>query len=156
RTKNLEPEPTRASAMTADYNFRNLVLWQRAQDLSLAVIRLTAALPRDRAADVIARQLIRSASSIAANIAEGHGRFYRAAHRNHLSIAKGSACETDGWLDLLRRAGYIDAATETRLHEMCIEIIRMVTAKILKLEREAEDGHRVSEGGTSYEAADCE
>ncbi len=142
--------------MTADYNFRNLVLWRRAQDLSLAVIRLTSGLPRDPAAAVIARQLVRSASSIAANIAEGHGRFYRAAHRNHLSIAKGSACETDGWLDLLRRAGYIDAATEARLHDMCIEIIRMVTAKILKLERETGDGHRVSERDTLYESADYE
>src|SRR3989304_922727 len=102
-----------------EYNYRNLLLWQKAQDLALNIIRIAAKLPRDRAADIIARQLISSASSIAANIAEGHGRLSLAAHRNHLSIAKGSACETDGWVDLLHRAGFIDAASESSLHDPC-------------------------------------
>jgi four helix bundle protein len=103
--------------------------------LALAVIRVVAGLPRDNAAQIIGRQLVASAGSIGANVAEGHGRFSLAAHRNHLSIAKGSACETDGWLDLLSRAGYVDADTEGKLHGDCVEIIRMLTAKILDLER---------------------
>ena len=127
RTQNQEPrEP---------YSFRNLILWQKAQDLALAAIKVVAGLPRDNTAQVIARQLVASAGSIGANIAEGHGRFSLGAHRYHLSIAKGSACESDGWLDLLRRAGYIGADTEGRLHADCVEIIRMLTAKILDLER---------------------
>jgi len=99
------------------------------------VIKVLATLPRDSAAQIIGRQLVASAASIGANVAEGHGRFSLAAHRNHLSIAKGSACETDGWLDLLRRAGYVDADTEGKLHRDCVEIIRMLTAKIRDLER---------------------
>ena len=122
------------------YSFRNLILWQKAQDLALAVIKVLATLPRDNAAQVIGRQLVASAASIGANIAEGHGRFSLAAHRNHLSIAKGSACETDGWLDLLRRAGFIDADTEGRLHADCSEIVRMLTAKIRDLERRERSG----------------
>jgi len=87
--------------------------------------------------------LVASAGSIEANVAEGHGRFSLAAHRHHLSIAKGSACESDGWLDLLRRAGNIDADTEGRLHADCVEIIRMLTAKIRNLEsREGSAGPR--------------
>jgi len=132
RTQNQEPrEP---------YSFRNLILWQKAQDLALAVIGVVAKLPRDNAGQIIGRQLVASAGSIGANIAEGHGRFSLAAHRHHLSIAKGSACETDGWLDLLRRAGYVDANTEGRIHTDCVEIIRMLTAKIRDLERREEVG----------------
>src|SRR4030042_3058913 len=127
RTQNQEPrEP---------YSFRNLILWQKAQDLALAAIKVVAGLPRDSTAQVIARQVVASAGSIGANIAEGHGRFSLGAHRYHLSIAKGSACESDGWLDLLRRAGYICADKEGRLHADCVGILRMLTAKILDLER---------------------
>ena len=121
--------------MSADYNFRNLILWQKSQQLTLDVIKLIALMPRTAVADVIVKQIIRSSSSIAANIAEGHGRFTPGAHSNHLSIAKGSACETDGWLDLLRKSGFISADQEQRLHAVCLEIVAMLTAKILELEK---------------------
>jgi len=118
-----------------EYSFRNLILWQKAQALTLEVVQLTAAMPRRPAADVIVKQILRSASSIAANVAEGHGRFTPRAHLNHLSIAKGSACETDSWLDLMRKAELVDQTTEQRLHENCVELIAMLTAKIRDLER---------------------
>ena len=141
---------------TAPYSFRNLILWQKAQDLALAVIKVVARLPRDNAAQIIGRQLVASAGSIGANVAEGQGRFSFAAHRNHLSIAKGSACETDGWLYLLRRAGYLEADVEDRLHQGCQEIIRMLTAKILDLERRERSGKPlgVREHASVYAADD--
>jgi four helix bundle protein len=133
------------------YNYRKLVLWQKAQELALEVVNLVGKLPSDRVAPVLGRQVLRSASSIGANVAEGHGRFSFAAHRNHLSIAKGSACETDGWLDLLRRSGYLEDVDEERLHSACQEIIRMLTAKILDLQRrEAASGKRVREQPEPY------
>ena len=139
------------------YTYRNLILWQKAQELALDIVKLVGPLPEDRIAPIMGRQVLRSASSIGANIAEGHGRYSLAAHRNHLSIAKGSACETDGWLDLLRRADYIDAQREERLHASCSEIIRMLTAKILDLERrEAARGKRVREEPETYVAEDVD
>ncbi len=135
------------------YSYRNLILWQKAQDLTLEIVTLVGKLPNDAVAPILARQILRSASSVAANIAEGHGRYTLAAHRNHLSIAKGSLCETDGWLDLLRKANYLDAEEETRLHGACQEIVRMLTAKILDLERkEARRGKRVREEAALYRA----
>ena len=136
------------------YSYRNLLLWQKAQDLALEIIRVVSRLPNDPAAHVIGRQVIRAASSIAANVAEGHGRFTLPAHRNHLSIAKGSACETDGWVDLLRRAGFVDAAIERRLHEACDELIRMLTAKIRQLERLEQSKKRIGEEPSPYSADD--
>jgi four helix bundle protein len=142
--------------MTAErpsYSYRNLALWQKAQQLTLDIVKAVADLPRDKAAPIFAQQVIRSASSIAANIAEGHGRFTLAAHRNHLSIAKGSACETDSWIDLLRRAAYISEATEAHLHAACDELVRMLTAKIIDLERrERAAGKAVREEPALYSA----
>lgn len=117
------------------YSFRKLTLWEKAQELTLAIVKLTGPLPRGAASDVIARQIIRSSSSIGANIAEGHGRFTPRAHAQHLSIAKGSACETDSWLDLLVRTGMIQREEEARLHALCDEIIAMLTAKIRDLDK---------------------
>ena len=135
--ENLDPGTQNQGPGTQDqtYSYRNLLLWQKAQDLALQVIRVVSSLPKDPAAQIIVRQIIAASASVAANIAEGHGRFTLPAHRNHLSIAKGSACETDGWLDLLQKAGYIDPAAEERLHQECEAIIRMLTAKIIQLER---------------------
>jgi len=78
-----------------DYSYRNLILWQRAQALALRVIQIVQHLPNNWGTAVIARQIIASATSVSANIAEGHARFTPGAHRQHLSIAKGSAAETD-------------------------------------------------------------
>lgn len=134
------------------YSFRNLILWQKAQEFTLDVVKLVAALPNDRVAPLLTRQIVRAASSIGANIAEGHGRYTPAAHKNHLSIAKGSACEADGWLDLLRRAGYLGEAEEQRLHEKCQELVRMLTSKILDLQRQERAGNRIREEPAEYMA----
>ncbi len=137
------------------YSYRNLILWQKAQDLAVEAVNLCGKLPNDRVAPILTRQLVRSTSSIAANIAEGHGRYTLAAHRNHLSIAKGSACETDSWLDLLQRLGYVKPDAEGRLHEACQELIRMLTAKIVEIERkERSRGNRVGDEVQEYLTAE--
>ncbi len=91
---------------------------------------IVTALPRDRAAEVIGNQLLRSAGSIPANIAEGYGRFSQAAYRNHLSIARGSAFEAESWLDLLGRRNYLDAATLARLLQSCARVRSMLTTRM--------------------------
>jgi len=116
------------------------------------MIKLTRRLPQNWANAVLARQIITSATSIGANIAEGHGRFTPGAHGNHLSIAKGSAAETDSWLDTLRREGHLTSEEEAPLHKECMEIMAILTSKILQLERiEKEGASKVREGLATYE-----
>jgi len=126
-------------------------MWQRAQELALAVMQIVQQLPQNWGNAVIARQIISSATSIGANIAEGHARYTPGAHRNHLSIAKGSAAETDSWLDLLRRSGSIGSQEEAPLHQECNELIAMLTSKIRELERvEQDSSSRLREEVTDY------
>ena len=134
-TQNQEPRTENLAGTGNPYSYRNLILWEKGQQLALAIIRLVAKLPIDRTTEIISGQILRSVFSISANVAEGHGRYSLGAHRNHLTIAKGSACETDNFLDLLRRADYISSEEEQRLHTQCDEIIRMLVSKILRMEQ---------------------
>ena len=116
------------------YSYRNLDLWQRAQELALTVVKMSESLPKTEAARSIARQVVSSSGSVAANIAEGHGRYSVAAYRNHLSIARGSIAETDSWLDLLARAGYIKPDAAGHLHDQCETLLGALTRQMRALE----------------------
>jgi len=138
--------------MAKDYSYRNLILWQRAQALALRVIQIVRRLPNNWGTAVVARQIVASATSVSANIAEGHARFTPGAHRNHLSIAKGSAAETDSWLDLLRRLGDLSDEEEEELHSECLWIMESLKSKILDLEQYEQNKRRsIREKSEGYE-----
>ncbi|HWO73093.1 MAG TPA: four helix bundle protein, partial [Dehalococcoidia bacterium] len=65
--------------------FCNLVLWEKAQTLASQLVLLVDGLPRTRSANALGDQLLRAGTSIAANVAEGYGRYSDPAFRNHLS-----------------------------------------------------------------------
>ncbi len=106
-------------------DFRSQLIWRKSQDFAERVAATIVGLPRDRAADAIATQLMRSASSIAANVAEGYGRFSQPAYRNHLSIARGSAFESESWIDLLLRRKYVSPAGGDELIAACVEVQKL-------------------------------
>jgi four helix bundle protein len=134
---------------TDSSGFKQLALWQKAQDFASEVAKLVARLPNERVANAVANQLLRSAGSIPANIAEGYGRFYRGAYRNHLSIARGSAFESESWLDLLAREGYVSTEVEGKLTRQCMEIARLLTLRMKSLEQQ---GNSLREEVAEYEA----
>jgi four helix bundle protein len=128
--------------MAERYTHRNLIMWQKAQELAHQIIQLTRRMPQSWANAILVRQIIGSATSVGANIAEGHGRYTPAPHRNHLLIARGSLAETDSWLDQLRREGHITAVEEAPLLQECAEITAMLTSKIVMLDKLIQDQSR--------------
>ena len=125
--------PASSNARGSWYSYRKLDVWERSQSLAVRVIQLARRLPRDPGMLVIAKQLVGSAGSVGANVAEGHGRYSHAAYSNHLSIAKGSASEVGSWLDLLRRLEEIDEKTEADLRVEVDSLIGLLTHKIRTL-----------------------
>jgi four helix bundle protein len=113
--------------------FRGRLLWQKAQDFAERVARVVVILKHDRATDAISNQLMRSAGSIAANVAEGFSRFSQPAYRNHLSIARGSTFESESWLDLLMRLEYLSQADGKELIANCHELGRLLTSRMKSL-----------------------
>ncbi len=86
---------------------RHHELKQRTKSFALRIIRMTQALPRSREADVIARQVLRSAACIAANYrAAGRGRS-KAEFTAKLGIVIEETDETVLWLELLAESGIV-------------------------------------------------
>ena len=74
----------------------------RAFHLSISVIRFVGSLPKDQALHIITGQLIRSITSIGANIVEAKSYSSKREFLNYFQIALKSANETKYWLAMLR------------------------------------------------------
>jgi four helix bundle protein len=85
--------------------FENLQVYQKAVNLADNVAALTRSFPRGYF--FLADQLNRAALSIAANIAEGNGRFTKPDRKNFFTIARGSAQECVPLLEIARRRGFV-------------------------------------------------
>ena len=107
-------------------SFRQLHVWQRAMELAVESYHVTRLLPGDERFGLIT-QIRRSASSVAANIAEGHGRTHRGDYAHHLSIARGSLTELETHLELARRLFYVSHDDLSRAAKLCDETSRMLT-----------------------------
>ncbi len=86
-------------------SFRDLVVWQKAHELVLAVYRLTESFP-DREKFGLSHQMRRAAVSLPANIAEGFGKRTRPEKARFLNIAEGSLEECRYYLILTHDLGY--------------------------------------------------
>jgi four helix bundle protein len=105
----------------------------RTKKLAVPIIKQMDKLPNSRAADVIARQVIRSGTSIGAN--------YRAACRakssadmiNKMKIVEEGADETQYWLEILVEAGLVPQEQIANIHKETDEILAMTVASIKTL-----------------------
>jgi four helix bundle protein len=116
--------PSRRPPVTT---FEELVVWQRAKELSLRVYRVTARGPLAR--DLGLRsQIQRAAVSVMSNIAEGFERNSKAEFARFLAIARGSAGEVRSQVYLAGELGYITDEDYRALLGQCKEITRMIIA----------------------------
>ncbi len=113
-------------------DFRELKVWQKAHELSLAVYRATACFPKEETYGLGA-QLRRACSSIPTNIAEGCGRGSDADFAHFLQIAMGSASETEYQLLLSRDLGYLPQDEYPALQECVQEVKRMISSLLKAL-----------------------
>jgi four helix bundle protein len=92
-------------------SFEDLIVWQKAHQFFLDVVADIGRFAKSMAATVIANQLLRSASSISANIAEGFGRRTGKEYTHYLFVARGSTTETLDWYLKCRDLQLIDLET---------------------------------------------
>ena len=113
-------------------DFRELQVWRKAHELTLAVYQITASFPREELYGLTA-QLRRAGSSIAANLAEGCGRNGDAELARFCSMAMGSASELEYHLLLAHDLKLIQTKDYDALNQRAIELKRMLTALFQKL-----------------------
>src|SRR5256714_12374951 len=73
----------------------------RTKRFALQVIKFVSSLPRTRDADILGRQLLRSATSIGANYREANRGVSRADFSNKIGTVQKEAAETQYWIELL-------------------------------------------------------
>jgi four helix bundle protein len=110
------------------FAFEKLAVYQKAIPFADSICTLTRDFPRGYY--FLVDQLNRAALSIAANIAEGNGRFTKADRRNFFGIARGSVQECIPLLDLAARQGLLQSEQHARLKADLEEIARMLSGLI--------------------------
>ncbi len=115
------------------HNFRELKIWQLATELSYDIYQLTAIFPRNEMFG-LTNQLRRAVNSISANIAEGCGRGTDAQLVNFLSIAQGSAFETESHLYLAKQLDFIKEDKLNEVNAKLQELQKMIAAFQRKFE----------------------
>ena len=86
---------------------RNNVIVERSYKFALSIIHLVNALPRNRTCEVIGKQLLRSGTSIGANVEEAESGYSKNDFANKMSIAHKEARECRYWLKLLRDSNQV-------------------------------------------------
>jgi len=116
----------------ASRDFRELKVWEKAHQLTLAVYKTTTNFPREELYGLTS-QIRRSSASIAANIAEGCGRGGDGELGRYLQIAMGSASELEYHLLLSRDLNVLTPPEHKQLEQRVTEVKRMLASFIQKL-----------------------
>lgn len=102
----------------------------RTQAFALRVIRLVRALPKERTADVMARQLLRCGTSVGANYRAACRAQSRADFVAKMRIVEEECDESLYWMELLIEAGIVEEARLRDLMREANEILAMVVTSI--------------------------
>ena len=91
-------------------------------------------MPRTREADVLGKQLLRSATSIGANYREANRGVSRADFTNKIGTVQKEAAETQYWLELLMESD-IEKQKSVSLHKEASELLAIFTSIGKKLKQ---------------------
>ena len=116
-------------------SFKELRVWQNAMDVAMVIFELTKSFPKEERYS-LTDQIRRSSRSVAANITESwRKRRYPAAFVSKLSDAETEAAETQTWLEIARRCGYLSQETATQLDSRIEEVLGQLVTMISQREK---------------------
>ena len=103
----------------------------RTKKFAIRIVKLYQYLIDERHERVMSKQVLRSGTSIGANVAEGLFGASHADFTNKYAIALKEANETRYWLDLLKETGYLPAGESTAsLIGECTAIIAILASSV--------------------------
>ena len=106
------------------------MLKEKGKTFALRIIRLYKYLCDEQKEYIMSRQILRSGTSIGANIAEAFYGQSESDFISKLSIAQKEASETIYWLELLHESGYIKHNHYESIYSDAEEIIKLLTSSI--------------------------
>ena len=121
-------------------NYEDLIVWQKAMDLTIEIYLLVKFLPCEETY-ALSDQMRRAVVSIPSNIAEGHGRNSTKEFINFLSIARGSVTELKTQIEICRRLKYFSESESEYAFTLCLEVQKILNSLISKLKSNLVTSH---------------
>ncbi|MFA5021753.1 MAG: four helix bundle protein [Patescibacteria group bacterium] len=117
--------------MVKIFTYKDLIVWQKAMDLVVAVYQLTKDFPHQEIYGLVS-QMRRCVVSIPSNIAEGRRRGSRKDYRQFLLIAYASGSELETQLEIIKRLNFCNNQDSLKADQLLDEVMRMLN-KILSI-----------------------
>ena len=111
-------------------SFKYLRVWQNAMEIAMKIFEITKSFPVEEHFS-LTDQIRRSSRSVAANIAEfWKKRRYPAAFVSKLNDAESEVAETQTWIEIALRCGYLAREESSYLDQRCDEVSGQLVAMI--------------------------
>lgn len=118
--------------MNSIRSYKDLLVWQKSIDLVVLVYALSKKFPAEERYG-LSSQIQRAAVSIAANIAEGHGRGTRSDYAHFLDMANGSVAEVETLLTIVKKLSLCEVEQYSTIEQQLSEIGKMLGVLRVKL-----------------------
>ena len=111
------------------------VVEEKSFQFAIRIVRLYRYLHSEKKEFVLSKQLLRSGTSIGANVAEAQQAQSRADFLSKINIALKEAAEAEYWLRLLHATDYLSNHEFTSVYDDCVQVKKMLVA-IVKTSKE--------------------
>jgi four helix bundle protein len=115
-------------------NCKNNIIQTKSKAFAVRIVKLCQYLTDSKKEYVLSKQLLRSGTSIGANIKEAIRGQSKADFTAKMNISLKEASETEYWLELLHETGYLNKKEFNSIIPECIELIKLLTS-IVKTSR---------------------
>lgn len=102
----------------------------KSKAFALRIIKMYNYLCEEKKEYVMSKQILRSGTSIGANVAEAFFAQSDADFIAKLYISRKEAGETIYWIDLLKESGYLSDDVATSISDDCNELLKLLTSSI--------------------------
>ena len=113
---------------------------EKSEEFALRIINLYKYLAEEHKEYVLSKQVLRSGTSIGANLAEAECAISRKDFTSKVYIALKECSETRFWLRLLYKSGYLDKKSFDSIYSDSEELIRMLSASTKTLTEGRHEG----------------
>lgn len=114
------------------------IIVDKSKAFAIRIVKLSQYLSMEKKEYVLSKQVLRSGTSIGANVKEAIRAQSKADFISKMSIALKEASETEYWLELLHETGYITEDQFNSIIPECVEVIKIITSIINSAKKEVQ------------------
>ena len=114
------------------------VIVDKSKAFAVRIIRMYQHMCKEKQEYVLSKQVLRSGTSIGANVKEAIRGQSKQDFVFKLNIALKEASETEYWLELLHETDYLSDVQFKSIHDECVELIKILTSIINSSKKEVQ------------------